>query len=158
MKKSLQCVFICILFIGLFIFSNGQTVTGKSYPAIEKEIDAAFLKSIKAAESLDVPKLVNDVDDSHHAGFISNGTYFSDFDDLANILKSREPGSVKQTITVAQKKISVLAENIALVSATGVSSVEINGGNPYNVNFCWTFVYEKINNEWKVIQSHQSGK
>lgn len=158
MKNSLTSVFICILFIGLINITKGQTVPFKSNPGIEKEIDAAFLKSIKAAESLDVPKLISDVDDSHRAGFISNSTYYSDFDDLANILKSREPGSVKQTITVLKKKISVLAENIALITASGVSKVEINGGNPFNLNFCWTFVYEKINNEWKVIQSHQSGK
>jgi hypothetical protein len=158
MKKSFLNLFFCFLLIGLINISYGQTVTGKSNPGIEKEIDAAFLNSIKAAESLDVPKLVNCVDDSQHAGFITNGNYYSDFDDIANILKSREPGSVKQNITVIMKKITLLAENIALVTATGTSKIEVNGGNPFNSNFFWTFVYEKINNEWKVIQSHQSSK
>ena len=116
------------------------------------------MKSIKAAESLDVPKLINAVDDSRHAGFIANDNFYSEFEELANILKSREPGSVKQTITVQKKKITVLAENIALVTASGISQIEINGGNPFSLNFFWTFVYEKINNEWKVIQSHQSSK
>jgi hypothetical protein len=158
MRKSLLSLFFCFLLIGLYIISNGQTAIFKSNPGIEKEIDAAFLKSIKAAETLDVPKLINDVDDSRHAGFIANANFYSTFDELANILKSREPGSVKQTITLQKKKITVLAENIALVTASGVSQVEFNGGNPFSLNFFWTFVYEKINNEWKVIQSHQSGK
>jgi hypothetical protein len=158
MKKSILSAFFCFLLIGLYNISNGQTVAFKSNLGVEKEIDAAFLKSIKAAESLDVPKLINDVDDSQHAGFIANANFYSEFDELANILKSREPGSVKQTITVQKKKITVLAENIALVTASGVSQIEINGGNPFSLNFFWTFVYEKINNEWKVIQSHQSSK
>ena len=158
MKKSFLGVFFCFLLICLFNTTKGQTVPFKSNPGIEKEIDAAFLNSIKAAESFDVPKLINDVYDSHRAGFIFNGNYFDDFDDIANILKSREPGSVKQVIIVMKKKITVLAENIALVTASGVASVEVNGGNPFNSNFFWTFVYEKINNEWKVIQSHQSSK
>ena len=158
MKKSLLSLFFCFLLIGLFNISNGQSIISKSNPAIEKEIDAAFLKSIKAAETLDVPKLINNVDDSRHAGFIANGNFYTEFDQLANILKSREPGSVKQTITVEKKKITILAENIALVTASGLSKIEINGGNPFEINFFWTFVYQKINNEWKVIQSHQSSK
>ena len=158
MKKSFLSLFFCFLLIGLFNISNGQTVISKSSPAIEKEIDAVFLKSIKAAESLDVPKLINDVDDSRHAGFIANSNFYSEFNELANILKSREPGSVKQTITVQKKKITVLAENIALVTASGVTQIEINSGNPFSLNFFWTFVYMKNNNEWKVIQSHQSSK
>lgn len=158
MKKSFLSLFFCFLFIGLFNISNGQTVPFKSNPEIEKEIDAVFLNAIKVAESLDVPKLVNCVDDSHHAGFISNGNYYNDFADIANTLKYREPDSVKQSITVMKKKITVLAENIALVTASGVANIEVNGGNPFNSNFFWTFVYEKINNKWKVIQSHQSSK
>jgi hypothetical protein len=156
MKKSFSILFFCFLLIGLINISKGQTE--KSFPAIEKEVETAFQKSIKAAETLDVPKLINVVDDSQHAGFISNGTYFSDFDELANILKSREQDSVKQTITVQKKKITVLADNIALVTASGLTKIEINGGNPFDINFFWTFVYMKINNEWKVIQSHQSSK
>jgi hypothetical protein len=142
----------------LINIAKGQTVPFKSNPGIEKEIDAVFLQSIKAAETLDVPKLVSCVDDSQHAGFITNGKYYDDFDEITNTLKSREPGSVKQSITVMKKKITVLAENIALVTATGVANIEVNGGNPFNSNFFWTFVYQKINNEWKVIQSHQSSK
>ena len=158
MKKSLFSLLFCFLLIGLFNISNGQTVISKSNPAVEKEIDAVFNKSLQAAESMDVPKLVSCVDDTQHAGFISNGNYYNNFNDIANILKSREPGSIKQTITVEKKKITVLAENIALVTASGLSKIEVNGGNPFEVNFFWTFVYEKINNEWKVIQSHQSSK
>lgn len=158
MRNSLTSLFICILFIGLFNITNGQTLPIKSNPGIEKEIEAVFLKSIKAAESLDVPKLVDCVDDSHHAGFITNGKYFDDFEEIANTLKSREPGSVKQVITVMKKKITVLTENIALVTASGVANITVNDGNPFNSNFFWTFVYQKINNEWKVIQSHQSSK
>ena len=158
MKKSFLSVFFCFLLIGLFNITNGQTVPFKSNPAIEKEIDAVFLKSIKAAETLDVPKLIDCVDDSQHAGFITNGNYFNDFEEIVNTLKSREPGSVKQSITVIKKKITVIAENIALVTATGVANITVNGGNPFSSNFFWTFVYQKINNEWKVIQSHQSAK
>jgi hypothetical protein len=158
MKKSLLILLFCFLLIGLYNVSNGQTVVFKSNPAIEKEIDAVFLKSIKAAETFDVPKLINDVDDSRHAGFIANANFYSEFDELANILKYREPGSIKQTISIQKKKITVLAENIALVTASGLTKVEINSGNPFDLNFFWTFVYMKINNEWKVIQSHQSSK
>jgi hypothetical protein len=158
MKKQLVISLFLMLSIGFIQTSSGQNVSGTSNPGIEKEIDAVFIAAIQAAESFDVPKLISCVDDRYNAGFISNGVYYSRFDSLANTMNARTPGSVKQHITLQKKKISVIADNIALVSASGVSQIEANGGNPFEVNFCWTFVYQKFNNEWKVIQSHQSGK
>jgi len=29
-------------------------------------------------------------------------------------------------------------------------------GQTFNVKFFWSFVFEKINNNWKVVHSHQS--
>jgi hypothetical protein len=158
MKNLSYAVLLGIIFLGCIPIVNGQTVSGYSNPGIEKEIDAVFMAAIQAAESFDATKLISCVDDRYQAGFISNGVYFTRFDSLANTLNARTPGSVKQHITIQKKKISVIADNIALVSASGVSQIEANGGNPFEVNFCWTFVYQKFNNEWKVIQSHQSGK
>ncbi|MBK7131625.1 MAG: nuclear transport factor 2 family protein [Bacteroidales bacterium] len=59
-------------------------------------------------------------------------------------------------MTFQSKKITVLSERIVLVTASGNANVELNTGQTFNVTFFWSFVYEKINNDWKVIQSHQS--
>ena len=158
MKKLLYVVFFGLFFPGFMISVNGQILTGTSNLSIEKEIDAAFLTAIQAAESFDVPRLINCVDDRYRAGFISNEVYFPTFDSLAVIMKARTPASVKQHITIQKKKISVISVNVALVSATGVALIESAGTAPFSINFYWTFVYQKINNEWKVIQSHQSRK
>jgi hypothetical protein len=157
MKKQFVISLFLMLCVGFIQTSRGQTVSGTSNPGIEKEIDAVFMAAIKAAESFDVAKLVSCVDDRYNAGFISNGVYYSRFDSLANTLNAFA-GQVKQHFTIQKKKISVIADNVALVSASGVSQIEPNDGNAFEVNFCWTFVYQKFNNEWKVIQSHQASK
>jgi hypothetical protein len=96
------------------------------------------------------------VDDRYNTGFIINNTYFAKYDSLINILKSNKRIGTKQSITIQNKKITVLTDNIVLFTASGDASVELNTGQSFNVKFFWSFVYEKFNNDWKVIQSHQS--
>ena len=73
-------------------------------------------------------------------------------------IKAKNPGTLKQKITVRKKKITVLSENIALLSAYGDTKVIVDANNAFTFNLFWTFVFEKTDNKWKVILSHQSPK
>ena len=70
--------------------------------------------------------------------------------------KSRAQGIDSQTIYLDEKKITVLSEKFAIITASGSSEVFLSNGTSFSGGFNWSFVYEKINNEWKVIHSHQS--
>ena len=111
---------------------------------------------IKAAEKLDYNKLSTGVDDRYNAGFIVNNIYFSKYDSLANILKANLQNGARQIITIQKEKISVLTDNIALLTASGIADVEINSNQSFSIKFFWSFVFEKFDGDWKVIQSHQS--
>ncbi len=137
-------------------FSNAQTISDQQKAEIEKEIDSVFIIEVKAAENLDTEKLTEGVDDRYNAGFIVNGLYFERFDSLMNNFKTRSRGVNNQHITIKSKKITVLSKNIALLTASGDTKVNVSSGNPFMVKFFWSFVYEKLNDKWKVIQSHQS--
>ena len=123
---------------------------------IEKQVDSIFHTLVKAAENVDYDKISLGVDDRYNSGFIVNNSYFTKYDSLINILKANLRSGTKQSITIQNKKITVLSDNIVLLTASGDTNVELNTGQSFNVKFLWSFVYEKINNDWKVIQSHQS--
>ena len=158
MKKTLTFTIIVSLLAGFIQFSKGQEVSELQKSEIEKQIHTIFRSMVKEAENLDYDKLSSSVDDRYNAGFITNGAYYTNYDSLVNILKNNTPAGAQQQITVQHEKISVLTENIVLLSAYGVANADISPGRTITIKFLWTFVYEKFENEWKVIQSHQSTK
>lgn len=136
--------------------SLGQTLKSSQISMAERQVDSVFHASVKAAESLDYNKISKDVEDKYHAGFITNGTYYAKYDSLIGVLNGRPLTASRQTIQIQREKITVLSDRIALLTASGESKVDLNSGNTISVKFFWSFVYEKISGNWKVIHSHQS--
>lgn len=156
MKTTLTIILVSFLLFGLQGQSKGQNLTSLQKSKIERQVDSVFYTMVKAAENLDYDKISTGVDDRYNAGFIVNGLYYSTYDSLIYTLKANLRDGAKQSITIQKKKITVLSDRIALVTASGDARVEFNGGQTFNAKFLWSFVYEKMNNRWKVIQSHQS--
>jgi hypothetical protein len=156
MTKTLTFSLICSLLLGFIGQSNGQSISNQQKSIIEKQVDSVFYSMIKAAENLDYDKLAQGVDDKYKSGFITNDSYFIRFDSLINILKTRSQGITKQSITIQKEKITVLSNSIVLLTAYGDAKFDASSGNSITTKFFWSFVYEKINKNWKVIQSHQS--
>ena len=156
MKSTLTILIIYILSVGLNGQLKGQNLTNIQKSKIEKQVDSIFLDMVKVAENVDYDKISVGVDDRYNAGFIVNNSYYSKYDSMISILKANLRSGTKQIITFQNKKITVLSESIVLLTASGNANVELSSGQSFNVNFFWSFVYEKFNNDWKVIQSHQS--
>ncbi len=156
MKTQRTFICACILAFGFSGLLSGQNFSGNQKAEIERQVDNIFLSMVKAAENVDYDKISNGVDDRHNAGFIVNNSYFEKYSAMIDILKANLRSGTKQSITIRNKKITALSEKIALLTASGTASVELETGQSFSVNFLWSLVYEKINNEWKVIQSHQS--
>lgn len=157
MGKIITFLLSCAIVWGSIETSSGQNISPQQKMRIEQQIDSIFHDNIKAAERLDYDKLTLSVDDKHRAGFISNGTYYPEYDSLIHIVKERSLRIAKQTITIRNEKITVLSDRIVLLTATGETNVEVVNSSAFSAKFFWTFVYEKSGNGWKVIQSHQSG-
>jgi hypothetical protein len=156
MKKTLTLSLIYFLLSGFIVKLHGQNTVKEHTLQNEVQIDSVFHGMIKDAENLAYTNLARGVDDSNHAGFISNEFFSLSFDSILTIAKSKAQGVKRQDITIQKEKITVLSDRIALLSAAGITKVEIESGNPFTVKFFWSFVFEKYNNTWKVIQSHQS--
>ena len=156
MKTLLSLSLISYLFLGYPGHLKGQIPTNQQKSKIEIQVDSVFQTMVKAAETMDYDKLNLGVDDRHKASFIVNNSYYNEYDTMIGILKANVDSGTTQNISIQNQKITVLSNTIVLITASGVAQVELATGQSFNINFLWSFVYEKINNEWKVIQSHQS--
>lgn len=147
---------ITLLLFGFVYSSNGQILYSIQNPKIENQIDSIFQEMLTFAEKLDYDELSKGVDDRYRTGFISNGKYYQDYAALIDFIKSRIQGVSEQSLETSDKKITILTNNIVLLTATGIAKTKLDDGRVFNNDFHWSFVFEKIKNNWKVIHSHQS--
>jgi len=153
--KSLS-YFLLILITSFCVSLNGysQELTTEQKEKITFEIATLFDKSIRAAETFDGKMLNDNVDDSLRAGFIVGRQYFSYFDQVMDDFNEKIKGCKSQKQNVRNKKITVLADNAALVVASGDYSMALEDGRTLTGWFAWTLVYSKVNGNWKIVHSN----
>ena len=156
MNKLLPIFILFLLSFGFAAQSEGQTLSKSQTELIKNQVDSIFRKMLVFAEKLEFNELSSRVDDTNRAGFISNGKYYADYQSLIDDVKQNAQGISQQDISIKEKNITVLSDKIVLLTASGVAVARINDGREISANILWSFVYEKIDNNWKVIYSHQS--
>jgi hypothetical protein len=155
--NKLLIISISLLLSVVFVMqSYGQTLSEKHTELIKNQVDSMFQKMLVFAEKLDFRELSSGVDDSHRAGFISNGKYYPDYSSLIDDVEFNARGIRQQEIAIKEKKITVLSDKIALMTASGTAEASLEDGRLLAADFHWSFIYEKIEDKWKVIYSHQS--
>lgn len=156
MKKLIIISISFLLTSGFIAQTQGQTLSERQTERIKNQVDSVFQKMVVFAEKLDFNELSSGVNDTHGAGFITNGKYYADYASLIEDVKYNARGISKQDISVKEKKITVLSDKIVLMTVSGVAKANLDDGREIAADFHWSFVYEKIDNYWKVIYSHQS--
>jgi hypothetical protein len=156
MKKLIIISISLLLSFGFITQSEGQTLSKRQTEIIKSQVDSMFQKMVVFAEKLDFNKLSSGVNDKYGAGFITNDKYYASYSSLIEDVKINARGISKQDIFIKEKKITVLSDKIVLMTASGVAKANLDDGREISANFHWSFVYEKMDNDWKVIYSHQS--
>jgi len=152
--KRVILMFIASLWICSSIYSQGLTQNQKE--KIVSEIAADFEKNIKSSESFNAKGLTDCVSDTLKAGFINNGIFLNSFDEVMKNYDEGIRGVKSLKYSISNKRITVLADNAALLTASGNVSLVLEDGRIINGGFAWTFVYSKINGKWKIIHTHMS--
>ena len=153
MKKV---VLLLIASLGICSSVCSQELTKNQKEKISSEIAADFEKNIKASESFDAKGLTDCVDDTFKAGFINNGIFLNSFDEVMKNYDEGIRGVKSLKYSIFNKRITVLADNAALLTASGNVSIVLEDGRTLTGGFAWTFVYSKVNNNWKIIHTHMS--
>lgn len=149
---------VVMIIASLAIYSSvySQELTHSQKEKITSEINALFEKNINAAKNLDAEELANCVDDTLKAGFIDNGFYLNSFDEVMAGYQEAIKGIKSEEFSISNKKILILADDVALLTASGNYLVALEDGRNLTGKFAWTFVYSKVNDNWKIIHSHMS--
>lgn len=156
MNKLTIISILFLLSVGFITQAMGQTLSDRQTELIKSQVDSMFQKMLVLAEKLEFNKLSSGVNDTREAGFITNGKYYARYSSLIEDVKTNAQGISQQDISIKEKKITVLSDKIVLMTASGVAKAKLDDGREIAADFHWSFVYEKIENDWKVIYSHQS--
>lgn len=156
MKKTSTLIITLFLSFMCLLQAKSQSLTEQQKELIKNEVNEVFTEMLVFAEKLDYDKLSFGVDDKHEAGFITNKKYYSRYASLIDDMKLGARGVSGQEISIKQKKLTVLSDKIVLLTASGLSKAKLDDGRDFTVDFHWSFIFEKIDNKWKVIYSHQS--
>jgi len=152
--KRIVLMIITFLWICSGVYS--QELTKNQKEKIASEIVADFEKNIKASESFDAKGLTDCVDDTLKAGFMNNGIFLNSFDEVMRNYDEGIRGVKSLKYSISNKRITVLADNAALLTASGNVSLVLEDGRIITGGFAWTFVYTKVNKNWKIIHTHMS--
>lgn len=156
MKKLTVISIIFLLTFGLITQAEGQTLSNQQTERIKNQVDSMFQKMLVFAEKLDFNVISSGVSDKHAAGFIANDKYYARYSSLIEEMKTNTRGISRQDISIREKKITVLSDKIVLLTASGLAKAILDDGREIAADFHWSFVFEKMDNDWKVIFSHQS--
>ena len=149
-----RVILVAIVSLGICSSGHSQRLTNNQKEKIISEITVLFDKSVKFAENLDANGLNSVVNDTLKAGFIDNGNFINSFDEVMKGFRESIRGCKSQKFDISNKKITVLSDNSALVTANGNFSLALEDGRTITGGFAWTLVYSKINGDWKIIHTH----
>ena len=152
--KRTALMLMTSLMICSSVYSQGLTNSQKE--KISSEVNVLFDRNIKAAENLDSKGLSDCVNDMLKAGFITNGSFTGSFDEVIKDFKENIKGVASLKYSISNKKITVLSDNAALLTASGKYSMLLEDGRTLTGEFAWTLVYSKIDGNWKIIHTHMS--
>jgi hypothetical protein len=152
--KRVVLMIITSLGICSSVYSQGLTKNQKE--KIASEITADFEKNLKAAEGFDAKGLTDCVNDDLKAGFINNGNFLNSFDEVMKGYEKEIIGIKSLKYSISNKRITVLADNAALLAVSGNASIALEDGRTLTGGFAWTFVYSMVNDNWKIIHTHMS--
>ncbi|MDR0794657.1 MAG: nuclear transport factor 2 family protein [Tannerella sp.] len=151
-----RAVLVIITSLGICLSMYSQGLTNGQKGIITSEISEFFEEHMKAGENLDRNGLSGRVNDTLKAGFIDNGILLNSFDEVMRGFNEGIQGVKSLKYNISNKKITVLADNAALLTASGNTSLALEDGRTFTSGFAWTFVYSKVNDSWKVIHTHMS--
>ena len=141
-----RAVLMMVASLGICLSAYSQGLTNNQKEKIASDIAAIFEKNAKAGENIDVKGLTEFVNDTLKAGFIENGIFINSFDELMKGQNEAFKGVKSLKYNVFNKRITVLADNAALLTASGNASLALEDGRTITGGFAWTFVYSKVNN------------
>ncbi len=125
--------------------------------SIEDAVLAVSAQMTRAGEAADADALFSYVLDNDKGAIIQNGVFFATRQEaLDRVRNNLRPGS--RTIRYQWKRqyVTVLAPDVALLTAEGTVSATAGSGDTVTTPLAQTIVFVLKDGGWKVLHAHQS--
>ena len=124
--------------------------------AIEEELRACLAGCDAAADKADADGTTAYYSDMHKLGFIYNGTMIPSLDAVVVFARELFEQLQSQTHETSELRIAVLAPNVAVMTWHGNVTGTGKDGSTGGGVFARTFVWAKVEDDWKIIHVHIS--
>ncbi len=136
--------------------TDKTALTDAERSAIEEKIKALHSESLAAAEKVDVDRMFASSSSAYEIGNINNGVFIPSLDALVAGFRELFATALGQDINVAETRVAVLGPNAAVLTAHGDFIATSKDGTMFESPFAHTMVFAKIEDDWRIIHSHQS--
>jgi hypothetical protein len=138
-------------------YSFGQT--GKETQKIEEEILAITQKYNQTWETIDMLKVSQFHSDSSFRYCRNMRIGVSSNEEFKKLLPVYMSGVKSWKIEVSTPTIQVLSENVAVISFTGKAELTTKENKVSDEGTgAYTYVWQKINGQWRIVHIHESTK
>ncbi|MCW5516021.1 hypothetical protein [Muriicola sp. Z0-33] len=155
MKKFLTIAFCCICFALVSCKNAKEQLTKVQIEEITKSATAVVKKVFEYSNLQDFETGLTHYSASSDSYFITDGIMHS----LGDLKKSyREIGPSVEVLhnTIESWNTSVLSKDVVIFTLPVQLKLKLRGLPEYNGKLIWTATVQKQNDEWKIVQSHES--
>ncbi|OGU62851.1 MAG: hypothetical protein A2V66_07370 [Ignavibacteria bacterium RBG_13_36_8] len=136
--------------------SPTHEMTEEEKDTVKEAVLTIHNNTVEMAKQADLEKTFEAACNEYGAGYINNGVMYNDIESMKAFIKPSFDKIEKQEISFDDVRVSVVAQNAALLTAHGNFIATLKDGSQFGFPFAWTFVYVKLNDQWRVIHTHQS--
>jgi len=158
--KQINYLFLLILITFLSCKESGQlkqqeVLTEEKKLTIISEIQSLLKSTVGGLNNLNVDSVFKSMSAMNFSTFINNGVIFSDYDSTYATFKKMYAQIESLNVVLSNEKYTVLSVNSALFSAGFKEDLIVKNKNFSNQG-AMTCVFQRIDNNWKMIHVHQS--
>jgi ketosteroid isomerase-like protein len=126
--------------------------------SIEEAVLAVSDEMTRAGESLDADRLFSFIRDNDKGAIIENGVLFTTKQEALERVKANLAGASSVRYRWKRRFVTVLAPDLALLTAEGESTATAGDGRTFTVPFAQTVVFSRKADGWKAVHAHQSAQ
>ena len=124
---------------------------------IIKEVKGIFDKIFEYSQSAQLDSFLICYDNSPTFLHISSDGKMRNYEEFKNISAEYYKSLQEQKISTTQETFQILNADFVILAWTGNIIAQFKNGNTMKMNnYSITSVFQKIDNKWKVIHSHES--
>lgn len=155
MKKFLPIAFCCICFALLSCENTKEPLTAAQIEETANSATAVVKKVFEYSNNLDFETGLTHYSASSGSYFITDGIMHS-LDDLKQSYREIGPSVEVLHNTIESWNTSVLSKDVVIFTLPVQLKLKLSGVPEFKGKLIWTATVQKQNDEWKIVQSHES--